>query len=276
MKANTYFNWPGKVWIFSDPHFGDRGILRYERTQFKTTDEHDEFILKAINSTIQKGDTLVCLGDLGFGWERVVPRIKKCAKKVLVLGNHDGFGKNTYKEYFDEVYSGPLFVNKFIVLSHEPIPTSEHFINVHGHLHGSVLDEKQYVNASIAMANYKMIALDDLQKKIANAPRIKANFLEEWYADKYVFDRKKTDAIVYNDTLHIVPRDIIEKAISRIRAMYFKDPNEQKLVEELRSFVYGREYNCLNITVKQKDKEDIQIERLSEQLLKLWEEKNAE
>ena len=115
-----------------------------------------------------------------------------------------------YRKYFDEVYSGPLFVNKFVVLSHEPIPVSEHFINVHGHLHNSYLDDDHHINVSMKMANYKLLALDDAYAKATDYPRIQAKFLEEWYADKYVFtDLNRKDAFFFKDTGHVIPKQKI-------------------------------------------------------------------
>ena len=211
------FNWPGKVWICSDLHLGDTGILKYERTQFKNSDEHDDFIIKRINLTINKDDTFVCLGDLGKYWENTITKIKNCKRKVLILGNHDRENKGKYRKYFNEVYDGPLFVNKFTVISHEPIPVSEHFINIHGHLHNANLDNDHYVNVSIAMNNYNLYPLDKTIDKAANYPRIKAEFLEEWYADKYVFTDGRKDVMLYSDTLHIVPKDIRERILERSR-----------------------------------------------------------
>ena len=85
MSEQISYNWPGNVWIFSDPHFGDEGILKYERTEFLTHEEHDSKIIKMIN-TLQE-DTLVCLGDLGL-WK---PQIEKIKKMQNSYGNHDGF-----------------------------------------------------------------------------------------------------------------------------------------------------------------------------------------
>lgn len=223
MLAPNYFNWPGKVWIFSDPHFGDSGILRYERTQFQNSDEHNEFILKIINRTVQSNDTLVCLGDLGQKWEDAITKIKPCGKKILVMGNHDHDNKTKYKKYFDEVYPGPLFVNKFTILSHEPIPVSDHFVNIHGHLHNSYLDDDHHVNASIAMADYKLIPLDMIYDKVQDYPRIRAEFLEEWYADKYVFTDSRKDCLMYADTMHVIPRKKIEFFIDLVTNTKYLD-----------------------------------------------------
>lgn len=212
MKAPTYFNWPNKVWIISDPHFGDLGILRYERTQFESIDEHDSHIIKMINRYVQPGDTIVFLGDMGHHWEEPIKGLKKGLYKVLVMGNHDNLNKVKYTSIFNEVYNGPIFVNKFIILSHEPIPVSEHFINVHGHLHNSFLDDDHHLNVSAHMCDYIPLALDKVYDLTMSYPRIKAKFLKEWYADKYVFTDKdsRKDVYMFRDTGHVIPRETLK------------------------------------------------------------------
>lgn len=214
MLAPNYFKWPGQVWFFSDPHFNHTNILKYERTEFETIEEHNEFIIKQINKTISLDDTLVCLGDIGTGWKECFDKIKKC-KKILLLGNHDKENKINYKQYFNEVYDGPLFVNKFIVVSHEPIPVSEHFLNIHGHLHCSNLDDNNinHKNVSVKMNNYKLFSLSDAYDLIMDKPRIRARFLSEWYADNYVFTNERIDCYIYKDTGHIIPQETIKEAL---------------------------------------------------------------
>lgn len=231
MKVERYFNWPGKIWIISDPHFGDEGILKYERSQFSNVEEHDKFIIKKINSVISSEDTILILGDIGFNWKEKITQIK-AKYKVLILGNHDRFGKWLYNELFDEVYSGPLFINKFVVVSHEPIPISDHFLNIHGHLHNSVLDDDHHMNVSMHMIDYTPFDFDKTALMFMNYPRIRARFLKEWYRDKYVFKGKmRNDVLYYRDTGHIVLKEdsdkILEKFItSTDREEFIKDGNE--------------------------------------------------
>lgn len=277
MLAPNYFNWPGKVWIISDLHFGDKGILTYERTKFKNPEEHDEFLIKVINQTIQKTDTFVCLGDLGIRWEEPLSKIKNCARKILIMGNHDHDNKTKYKKYFDEVYPGPLFVNKFTVLSHEPIPVSEHFINIHGHLHNSYLDDEHHVNVSIAMAKYKLFPLDDIYNKVQNYPRIRASFLKEWYADKYIFTDTRKDCLMYSDNLHIIPMKKIQEAIKIIENIILDDSKKEEIEksEKISNFFLStRLFKGQDIRLKTKSTDPAY--NLAEELIKVWEELHVE
>ena len=265
----NYFKWPGKVWICSDLHLGDKGILRYERTEFETPEEHNDFVIKSINRQLNKEDTFVCLGDLGQYWEDSISKIKSCEKKILIMGNHDKESKGKYRKYFDEVYDGPLFVNKYTVLSHEPIPVSDHFLNIHGHLHNSLLDDDHHLNVSIAMAQYKLFPLDDSFEMTAKYPRIKAKFLEEWYADKYVFTDTRKDCLFYPDTMHVIPRKNVEEAIKLIDVLLEGDENHDEIVNFYKTH---RLFKEIRLQTKSTDSDAV----LALELIKIWKATNGQ
>lgn len=179
-----------------------------------------------INSQLKSGDTLVCLGDLGRVWQPIITKINNCAKKILIMGNHDNLSKNIYLKYFDEVYSGPIFATKFVILSHEPIPVSDHFLNLHGHLHNAKLDDFHHINLGYKCNNYKLYNLNAAQKLTSNYPRIKAHFLEEWYADKYIFIDKdeRRNCFFYRNSGHIVPKEDVE--------LYFKIAKSELILRQ--------------------------------------------
>jgi calcineurin-like phosphoesterase family protein len=58
-----------------------------------------------------KNDTFICLGDVGS--PGYIKDIKE-RKKILILGNHDA--KGAYKNYFDEIYTGLVFIAEKILL----------------------------------------------------------------------------------------------------------------------------------------------------------------
>lgn len=128
----------GAVWIYSDPHFSDveSYCFRFHVSE-NLPDTHDrvkafdEEQINRINTQVTKNDTIIFLGDIGN--VECIKRIK--GYKVLITGNHDR-GVSYYKDYFDEVYSGPLMISDRIILSHEPItPLPIYLFNIHGHDH---------------------------------------------------------------------------------------------------------------------------------------------
>lgn len=114
----------GSVWLISDTHFddNDRNTMGYTLSEKEQID--------IIKKRVFKNDTLVHLGDVGN------PEYFKDLKchKVLILGNHD-FTATKFEEYFQEIYSGPLFIGEKILLSHEPIDLGSITFNFHGHDH---------------------------------------------------------------------------------------------------------------------------------------------
>ena len=73
------------VWIYSDPHFGDKELA----AGFPNRPSDQEQI-KMINSKVGRNDTLIILGDVGD-----IECVKQLrGYKVLICGNHEGGGTN--------------------------------------------------------------------------------------------------------------------------------------------------------------------------------------
>ena len=189
MKTKLYniFNkWSeeGTIWLYSDPHFGDveHGIA------FRTISSDKQ--VKNINSKVGKKDTIIFLGDIGDA--EYIKKIR--GYKVLIKGNHDlgnshyqrqifarsiehwgelkllpdEYIKNNYIMYdnklFDEVYEGPLFISKNILLSHEPIDYP-YAMNIHGHDHGNKYQrDDTHINICAEFINFTPVSLDELMK----------------------------------------------------------------------------------------------------------------
>ena len=213
MKYELYpcFNWPGTIWLYSDPHFGDEELYTYRGTSSSINDDEQ---VRRINSKVGKNDTIVILGDVGS-----VEWVKKIrGYKVLILGNHDS-GASKYKRsikdftvpisnldfefiktfdkgdiknskimdtefievddhLFDEVYTGCLMINEKIILSHEPVEFMYAF-NIHGHDHSGA-DFIKYVlseyDSDIASKNMSKVYLETVSKNKLN----KLNVCAEW------------------------------------------------------------------------------------------------
>lgn len=144
-------------YFISDLHLGHQRVLEFERSEFKTINEHDNFIINILKK-LKETDTLYILGDVGFNIN-LLKEIK--AKKILVKGNHDKFGINKYNEVFDQIYNYPIYYRNNILLSHYPHPVENHILNVHGHLHASKLNLNNYINANIVVRNYSLLTEKD-------------------------------------------------------------------------------------------------------------------
>lgn len=182
----------GSVYLVSDTHFKDpdREYMGYYISN------EDQWSI--INYTCHSFDTLIHLGDVGD-----LDYIKRLrCHKVLIMGNHDQSIKKM-KDYFDEVYSGPLWVSQKLVLSHEPLITQTWetaqtiAFNIHGHDHNGTkrdfhLNLAQNIYGYIPLNLNQFIKSGELKKindihraTIDNAiARIAtSDIFKEWYKD---------------------------------------------------------------------------------------------
>ena len=148
----------GSVYILSDLHFNDEDCL-YMDPGWITPREQ----VAIINNMVMKGDTFICLGDVGNP-EYIIDI--KARKKILILGNHDA--KGAYKKYFNEIYTGPLFIADKILLSHEPVYGLPWCLNIHGHDHNNVEDYKEgckHINLAANVCGYTPLNLGKIIKE---------------------------------------------------------------------------------------------------------------
>ena len=177
-----------KTFVISDLHFGHLNIIEFERTEFKSINEHDEFIIKKWNSVVKPTDTVYCLGDISFGLpqadvKRKVSRL--LGHKILVKGNHDKNTNSYYKDIgFDEVYKGPIYVcDGKVILSHEPAQeafNNPYVINIYGHTHNSIVDLPNYHCVSAKIVKYIPQNIDHYIGISTFKDRDEA-FTKEWY-----------------------------------------------------------------------------------------------
>lgn len=163
----------GSVYIISDTHFDDSDCKLMD-PNWITPQEHMEII----KQDVQKGDTLIHLGDVG---NPIYLNELKCYK-VLITGNHDVMSK--VASHFDEVYIGPLFIADRILLSHEPIQGLEGFaMNIHGHDHAGTF-RHNHINLAANVYKYRVFNLGasikgGLLSQIENYHRITINQANE-------------------------------------------------------------------------------------------------
>lgn len=195
-----------RQFFLSDTHFTHKNILKFERTQFATIEEHDEFLVRMYRDLAKKmcpGDTVYHLGDWGnieFLWVNDILR-ERGAKTVLVMGNHD---RKEYipefQKYFDEVHEYGIFLTNRVLLSHRPYMLAEPgVLNVCGHLHGSTLNSRNHLVVSLEAINYKPVNNARIEKLVGQLPSYNTRFLEESYAPLYKFSQKRNNSDVITD-----------------------------------------------------------------------------
>lgn len=184
-------------YFISDTHLSHERIIIFERTEFKTIEEHDEFVKNKILSTVKADDTLYMLGDAGVMTDENIAFWKNLpCKTILIRGNHDT-QKAKLLEAFDEVSDVPIFYRKRILLSHEPLPVTSETINIHGHLHGAKLKSKNHLNISFRESRYELLNEKQVLIYMARLPKISQDFMFEWYSDMYEFTLPNED-IIFN------------------------------------------------------------------------------
>lgn len=164
------------VWFVGDLHLGHKNICKY-RPEFKTPEEHDEFVTKAVLSKANKRDILWLMGDCFFTKESLdsLRLFKEAFQQVnLVLGNHCSENqirqqniRTMIKEgLIDNMHS--LVSYKGYWLSHAPIHPEElrGKKNIHGHCHTyAITDTENYRCVSLEQVNYEPISLLELREE---------------------------------------------------------------------------------------------------------------
>lgn len=144
----------GSVYILSDTHFGDADCKLMDPEWISPEKQ-----ISIINGIANRNDTFVCLGDVGDPSYASMIR----AKKVLLLGNHDRAG--LYRDIFNEIYDGPLFISPRILLSHEPVPGLPWCVNIHGHDHSGQIvfpADCRHLNLAANICGYTPVSLGKL------------------------------------------------------------------------------------------------------------------
>lgn len=206
-----------KNWFISDLHLGHdyvnqdgehHGIISFERHQFDTIETHDSYIALKLHEWGEKhqGETLWNLGDLGRNFDIAYfimgeLRYKYGITLNFIAGNHDrNCDREKIESMFDNVYYHPIYIGDRVILSHEPqYPLPEGCINIHGHLHGAILqDTNRYKNASIDVIGYQPFSGKVIEKMLSKTPKADYHFLKEPFAHLYRFTQPKED-VVYDE-----------------------------------------------------------------------------
>ena len=193
------------AYFSSDWHFGHENIIKFERTNFDSVQDHDTYLIDMIDYWSQKwasGSVLWFLGDFGsldYLWVFNMFRNYEITVN-FILGNHDRVENiSKFREYCDNVYEYPVYLSQKLVISHFPVAVYEDSINIHGHLHGSKLQDKNHINASIHVTGYKPISEKQLTAIYSQTPKFNRRFLYEPFAADYIFTQPKADVVMDKD-----------------------------------------------------------------------------
>ena len=129
-----------KIFGISDTHFNHARIIDYCNRPYANVKEMDEDMIKKWNETVSNSDVVLHCGDFGLGNKEYISSIVKRlnGKKILILGNHDNWSEQTYRDMgFHTVSRFPILYDGFFLLSHTPLVLSETtpYFNYYGHIH---------------------------------------------------------------------------------------------------------------------------------------------
>ena len=151
----------------SDWHINHDNICNF-REQFKTVQEHNEFIFDNYCSVVRPKDHAYLTGDIGFNVEALHLIKKLPGIKHLVMGNHDKEKKRNIRlqdlvDTFHDIH-GFLRYKEFW-LSHCPIHPDElrNRFNIHGHTHYHNINDPRYLNISMENIDFKPISLEEVR-----------------------------------------------------------------------------------------------------------------
>jgi calcineurin-like phosphoesterase family protein len=176
MCAATYF--------VGDLHLGHEGMVRFTDKDGKkirpyaTIQEHDEALIKNINSVVKPEDRLYFLGDVVIN-RRCLPQIGRInGRKKLIKGNHDIFKLEDYMPYFEDISAYRIYPKMGVIMSHIPVHPNqlEHRFkfNVHGHLHSNLVlggkhamqPDNRYINICPEHTKFMPVSMDEIIQKI--------------------------------------------------------------------------------------------------------------
>lgn len=144
------------IWFTADHHFQHANILNFTdkdtgkklRPEFKTIQDHDNYIIDKHNKSVKDDDLVYFLGDVIWKTNQVSREILEALKgrKRLVVGNHDDVDWLMSTKLFEKVYLWKYFPEHNLIASHVPLHESDlkrAGRNVHGHSHQNVVTKRQ-------------------------------------------------------------------------------------------------------------------------------------
>ena len=167
------------IWLISDTHFNHSKILEFTQggrsiRPFSNVDEMNQTMLDNWANTVKPQDTVIHLGDVLFGENKVewleANFAKLPGKKRLVLGNHDN--PKHLAPFFKDIQMWIDMSDKGFLFSHTPqhpstLAESHRFgtgkvLNVHGHIHTNPSPEGPYKCVCVEQINFTPLDIEEL------------------------------------------------------------------------------------------------------------------
>ena len=201
------------IYFTSDFHFNHTQILEYEPRRKEvlgtTIAEHDENLIKRINSRAREHDTLIIVGDLGLSkFSDIKACVDKlvCRHKIMVLGNHDklSYGQTNRLGFSWVCYETKLKIaGEYVRICHHPYrkpwykcifpwqykekdrnkrPIDTGNFLIHGHIHsgghrdGAWRVFKRMINVGVDVSNYYPVSLNEIADLITKTKAKKTKF----------------------------------------------------------------------------------------------------
>lgn len=136
-----------RVFVIADLHLGHHKAAMARG--FDSVFAHDNAIIEAWNSVVDKRDVVYVLGDV-FRCDRLH---ELRGLKKLAMGNHDQKNAATYLQWFTSVRA--YFEFDGCLLSHIPVHPRQigegcrWRKNIHGHTHSTIVGDPSFISVSV-------------------------------------------------------------------------------------------------------------------------------
>lgn len=158
------------IYFAGDYHFNHSNIIKYCNRPFQNVEEMNNALIRNHNSVVKKNDTVFVMGDFCLGNKDIIKHfiLQLNGRKILIMGNHDGYNYKFYMEAgFEEVYKYPIIYKDCFILSHEPLFMNENtpYANIYAHVHDNANFKnctQQSFCTSLERIHYKPIRLENI------------------------------------------------------------------------------------------------------------------
>ena len=159
---------PENTFLFSDPHFDHRNIIKCCSRPFRDVDEMNNTILNNYFKTVRQDSLVFFLGDMSFGRDSKPPKFwlhqLQTRRLIYLKGSHDhGVRPTNTLDCYDvaTIMSPTLHTNIHLIHDYERLETTNDWI-IHGHNHNNrpFFDRaNKRVNVSVDVTNFEPVSL---------------------------------------------------------------------------------------------------------------------